>query len=104
MIYMHNIYPCLKEKDFTGVSVTAEKWIPLEGVAEAQLPEYINGLKKDGWTIVAIEQANKSVPLNSFAFPDKCAILLGKEREGVPVELLNLVDHCIEIPQHGLIR
>jgi len=31
-------------------------------------------------------------------------LLLGREKEGVPVELLQLVDHCIEIPQFGIIR
>ena len=34
---------------------------------------------------------------------DLC-ISVAQEREGVPVELLNLVDDCIEVPQHGLIR
>jgi len=94
----------VKEKDFTGISVTAESWIPLEGVAEPNLADYLSELKRNGWTIVAIEQASKSVPLQNFSFPQKCAILLGKEREGVPVDLLNLVDECVEIPQHGLIR
>lgn len=31
-------------------------------------------------------------------------LLLGREKEGVPVELLQLVDTCIEIPQLGIIR
>ena len=31
-------------------------------------------------------------------------VFVEQEREGVPVELLNLVDDCIEVPQHGLIR
>jgi tRNA G18 (ribose-2'-O)-methylase SpoU len=44
------------------------------------------------------------VPLHQFQFPVRSALLLGREREGVPVELLNLVDTCIEIPQSGLIR
>ena len=28
----------------------------------------------------------------------------GKEKEGIPVELLQLVDCCIEIPQFGVVR
>ena len=28
-------------------------------------------------------------------------LLLGKEKEGVPIELLNQVDFCVEIPQFG---
>ena len=38
-----------------------------------------------------MEQAEESVPLQDFVFPSKTLLLLGKEREGVPVELLNQV-------------
>ena len=66
-----------------------------------------------------MEQAEESVPLQDFVFPAKTVLLLGKEREGVPVELLNKViffisdpilpnpsqvDDCVEIPQSGLVR
>ena len=40
---------------------------------------------------MAVEQAEESVPLQDFVFPPKTLLLLGKEREGVPVELLNKV-------------
>ena len=40
---------------------------------------------------MAVEQAEESVPLQDFVFPAKTVLLLGKEREGVPVELLNRV-------------
>jgi tRNA G18 (ribose-2'-O)-methylase SpoU len=31
-------------------------------------------------------------------------LLLGKEKEGIPVEFLQVVDRCVEIPQLGIIR
>ena len=38
-------------------------------------------------------------------FPDQPTILLlGREKEGIPVELLQAVDQCVEIPQLGIIR
>jgi len=38
-------------------------------------------------------------------FPDRPTILLlGREKEGIPVELLQAVDQCVEIPQLGIIR
>jgi len=41
----------------------------------------------------------------SFRFPDAPTILLlGKEKEGIPVEYLQAVDQCVEIPQLGIIR
>lgn len=53
----------LKDKDFTGISVTAEQWIPLEEVSEPNLPEYLTTLKKEGWAVVAIEQ---EIKINTF--------------------------------------
>ena len=42
--------------------------------------------------------------MSSFTFPEKTVILLGDERKGIPVDLLEVVDHCIEIPQFGITR
>jgi len=42
--------------------------------------------------------------LSDFQFPLKTVLLLGKEKEGVPVYLLQAVDTCVEIPQLGIIR
>jgi len=37
-------------------------------------------------------------------FPDKTVLVLGKEKEGIPIQFLSAVDQCIEIPQLGIIR
>jgi tRNA G18 (ribose-2'-O)-methylase SpoU len=42
--------------------------------------------------------------LSDVVFPVQCILLLGKEKEGIPADLLNLVDICVEIPQYGLTR
>lgn len=31
-------------------------------------------------------------------------LALGKEKEGIPQQFLNVVDQCVEIPQLGVIR
>ncbi len=31
-------------------------------------------------------------------------LLLGREKDGIPVDYLGLLDDCIEIPQFGIIR
>lgn len=53
---------------------------------------------------MGIEQATTSVSLESFQFPQKTVLVLGKEKEGLPVALLYLMDHIIEIPQFGWIK
>ena len=50
------------------------------------------------------EPSDAITAMERFVKPRLDKDLLGKEKEGVPVELLDLVDICVEIPQHGLIR
>jgi tRNA guanosine-2'-O-methyltransferase len=58
-----------------------------------------------GYFIFGLEQTASSVSLETVVFPDRPTILLlGREKEGIPVELLQAVDQCVEIPQLGIIR
>ena len=86
------------------MSVTSQNWVPIEEVKPLDLPEYIRLLKSEGFTILGVEQTSQSVGLDQIRFPDKSALMLGNEKEGIPVELIQLVDQCVEIPQSGLIR
>lgn len=63
----------------------------------------INHLKALGYTIISIEQAANSTMLNDFSCNgiEKAAIVFGNEVNGVQQEVINLSDHCIEIPQFG---
>ena len=54
--------------------------------------------------ILGIEQATTSVILTEFKFPLKSILLLGKEKEGVPADLLLACDYIVEIPQSGMIK
>eukprot|EP01114_Cavostelium_apophysatum_P000711 TRINITY_DN10647_c0_g1_i2.p1 TRINITY_DN10647_c0_g1~~TRINITY_DN10647_c0_g1_i2.p1 ORF type:complete len:123 (+),score=7.95 TRINITY_DN10647_c0_g1_i2:212-580(+) len=54
--------------------------------------------------LLGVEQTANSSNLLDFKFPKKSVLLLGKEKEGIPVEYLNVLDQCIEIPQLGYIR
>ncbi|HET6991105.1 MAG TPA: RNA methyltransferase [Bacteroidia bacterium] len=61
-------------------------------------------LKKDGWKIYALEQAEKSISLSDFipAEDEKLVLIFGNEVEGVQQELIQLCDGVIEIPQYGM--
>lgn len=65
--------------------------------------EVINKLKSQGVKIIAIEQAEGSIPLNNFIYDEEnpIAIILGNEVEGVSNEAMNMADSCVEIPQFG---
>ena len=94
----------IEEKDFLNTSVTAHQWIDIEEVKIDALEDYLKTMKGKGYTIIGIEQTSKSQKLHEFKFPAKSLILLGNEKEGIPVEMIQLLDVCVEIPQSGLIR
>lgn len=61
---------------------------------------------KEKYTFVALEQTKSSVVLPKFTWPKNPLILLGEEScglQGTP-EILELAEHCIEIPQRGSVR
>lgn len=68
---------------------------------EPDIIKLIDGLKKRGFTIGALEQSAESVPLPGFQPPQKLALLLGREVEGIAPELLNQCDTTLEIPMSG---
>jgi tRNA G18 (ribose-2'-O)-methylase SpoU len=53
---------------------------------------------------VGLEQTADSVSLPAYAFPPRCVLVLGREKEGCPPEVLALLDDTVEIPQLGIIR
>lgn len=92
------------ESDFKSISVTAHQWLPMEALPVAGIADFIRARQAEGYTCIALEQSAASVQLPAYQFPSRVVILLGAEKEGVPVDLLNLVDQCVEIPQLGIIR
>lgn len=94
----------LEDKLFQTLSVTAQKWLPISEVYKTKLEAFLREKKMEGYTLLGVEQTANSVSLTDFQFPHKSLLLLGNEREGIPVELINLLDVCVEIPQQGVIR
>lgn len=80
------------------------------GAQETVLWEYYNNvidaveyLKKEGYKIFAIEQAEGSTSLESFTplSSEKYVFVFGNEVFGVSEEVMKVVDGSIEIPQFG---
>ncbi len=65
--------------------------------------DVINSLKKQGYTIVSIEQAENATMLNEFSIAPntKYAVVFGNEVKGVLQEVVNESDVVVEIPQYG---
>jgi len=63
----------------------------------------VEQLRNDGYTIIAVEQAENSIMLNDFKTDagKKYALVFGNEVNGVSDEVMKNIDGCIEIPQFG---
>lgn len=94
----------IKDKQFQHLSISAEQWLPLVEVKPPQLLNYLQQKKTEGYTIIGVEQTAKSLDLTQYCFPEKSLLLLGNEHEGIPANLIQQLDVCVEIPQLGIIR
>ncbi|AMD20066.1 HCL085Wp [Eremothecium sinecaudum] len=90
---------------FKNVTVTADRWMPMTEVAVDDISHFMQQKKLEGYTLIGLEQTDKSIELNNkFHFDKKSLILLGTEAEGIPGHLLAELDMCLEIKQSGVIR
>ncbi|XP_064879123.1 probable methyltransferase TARBP1 [Oncorhynchus nerka] len=94
----------VSDKHFQALSVSSELWLPLLEVKPVELADFLQLKKREGYCIVGVEQTANSQSLKDYKFPEKTLLLLGNEREGIPANLLQLLDVCVEIPQQGVIR
>lgn len=75
----------------------AEQIVPFERV---ETPDFA-ALRAAGFTIVGLEQDERSALLPSYRPPEKIALLLGEEVEGIVPELRQQCDDLVEIPMKG---
>jgi 23S rRNA (guanosine2251-2'-O)-methyltransferase len=77
-----------------------------ESVAWKYFPnttDAIQDLKKMGYKILGIEQVAGSIELQELKLERgvKYALVFGHEVNGVDQKVINMCDHCVEIPQFG---
>lgn len=52
-------------------------------------------------SLIALEQAENSIPLRNCQPPERFALLLGEEVNGIPQDILDRCDSILEIPMQG---
>jgi len=75
----------------------AETMVPFSYRETLDLSE----VKQQGYRIVGLEQDARSVMLPDYVAPEKVALLLGEEVEGIATDLRGQCDDLIEIPMKG---
>jgi tRNA(Leu) C34 or U34 (ribose-2'-O)-methylase TrmL len=99
-IYLCGITGKPPHREISKTAIGAEKSVPWEYFPTAM--EAIQQLKNDGYTLIAVEQAENSLDLSTAQLPrENVAFIFGNEVDGVAQEVINACDHCLEIPQLG---
>jgi len=68
---------------------------------ETDIYTLLNQLKKHGFLVVALEQSPASIGINAFNPPERVALVVGNEVQGLSLEVLKQVDKIVEIPMLG---
>ena len=87
-----------KDTRISKVSLGAEDTVLWE---QGDINEITKNLKNQDTEIVALEQTENSVPLNTYTPNKDTALIVGNEVDGVSKEVLELCDAVVEIPMHG---
>lgn len=89
--------------EFAKVALGAERSLAWEHHRSAV--RVIKKLKKEGWKVYAVEQAQGSMPYfripKSYILNSKFCLVVGNEVEGLPKRVLALADKILEIPMYG---
>jgi len=83
-------------------SLGAEESVPWSQHKNAV--KLVNGLKKEGWQIWALEEDARAEPISELTSPplgQNCVLIIGNEVTGVDPELLDLSDAIFHIPMQG---
>lgn len=85
-----------------ATAVGTDKWQPYVVGLEA-LGAAIQTAKSEGYTVVALEQTDVSLPLGAAALPERMCLLVGNEGSGLPKSALAAADIGFEIRQFGFV-
>ena len=100
-VFLGGITPVPPSPELRKVALGAEEVVPFQHVQD--VVELVRQLKKDGYTVVAVEQTVNSVKLDQFRRDSgtRYALVFGNEVDGVQQEVVDQCDFSLEIPQKG---
>ncbi len=100
-IVLTGISPTPLNKEINKTAIGADRtmsWSYEEDICDA-----VKDFKKQGYTIIGIEQTNESIPLSEFnaSAYEEIVVVFGNEVDGLSESVLPHLDSCIEIEQFG---
>jgi 23S rRNA (guanosine2251-2'-O)-methyltransferase len=88
-----------KRRDLAKISLGAEELVKWE--YEKSIEPALEKLKAESYKIIALEQSERAVDIKNFQAPEKFALILGNEVDGVSKVALDASDKILEIKMKG---
>ena len=100
-LWLSGYTPVPPRPEITKTAIGAEEHVKWKNIQKPE--EAAKYLKENGYTIVGLEQTEKSTLLNKFSpESDNICLVVGNEVTGIDDELLPHIDTAVEIPQFGM--
>lgn len=100
-LWLSGFTPTPPRPEITKTAIGAEEHVPWEKIKNES--DAIRRLKNDGYSILALEQTDQSIPIHQYEMSDKpICLVVGNEVTGVDENLLSEIDATVEIPQFGM--
>lgn len=99
-VYCCGITPTPENEAVTKTSLGAEESLTWSYHKDAV--KLVKGLKREGWSVYALEEGAKAVPLQRKRMPGNTVLIAGSEVTGVDPGLLALCDAVFYIPMRGV--
>ena len=91
------------QKEITKTALGAENTTPWEYATNPR--SILSKLKKDGWTIIGVEQDTRAKDYRSLKPREKTVFVFGNEVRGISPEIRDQCDGLVEIPmQDAMVR
>jgi len=100
-IFLCGISSTPPDKEIRKTALGAENTVAWEYHSDTL--EAVSTLKAQGYTVIAVEQVERSISLSEYhpSSNSKLALVFGNEVKGVQQEVVDHCDLAIEIPQYG---
>jgi len=98
-IFLTGYTPTPDNKEITKTALGAENFVKWEKYKN--ISYLLKKLKKGKYYLVAIEQAENSIPFYKFKPKFPLVLILGNEVRGLDKRILKKVDKIVEIPMFG---
>lgn len=70
----------------------------------ASVAQFLDWARGEGFTVLAVDNVEGSVPIETFEIPEKCVLVFGQEGPGLSAEVTERADAVLEISQFGSTR